>query len=875
MSIRQQFAKLGVLLRRRKTSDDLAEEIRSHLEMEEQENRDSGMSADQAHYAALRRFGNLTLIEERSREMWSWNAIQWLAQDIRYGLRQLRHSPGFSCVAFLTLALGIGANTALFSVVNAVMLRPLPFTRTNRLVQVSEKNDKLNLPNFSASVLNFVSWREQTKMLEGIAAVGFNSLTLTGSGEPEQFSGNLLSPALMQVLGISPVAGRGFNPDEENPGSAPVAMIGEGLWKQRFGSDPGIIGRSITLNGAPTTVVGIAPDGLKMISGGEIYMPLVIDRAKEIRLNHMIVVFARMRSGVSLPQAQAEMDAIAVHVGQQYPEVRDWGIHLVPFYDALVSSQLQTSLLVLLCAVGFVLLMACANLANLLLARAATRQREMAVRTAMGASRNRLLRQLLVESTVLSLTGGAAGLLAAVWLVRVSNRSLPANLLPVSAIPIDARVLLFAGVASIATGLLFGIAPAWFGSRANLNEVLRQAGRGSTGRMAARLRQVLAAGEFALATVLLIGAGLLIQTLAHLQRVHLGFDPQNLMTFQLAPPAAKYPIKGSARDFYRSLLDSLQSVPGVRGAAVCSGIPFGNGTYSRHPMFTTGQSDLPPGTAVPIDWRIVSPGYFQAMGIPLLRGRNFTDADGPPASPVMIVSQATARKFWGDADPLGRTLTRTADRKTSFTIVGVVGDVRSTTLNEELPSLYYPLAIRAWPSMDVVVRTSGSPEAMLPTIRRKVHELDPEIALASVRTMDLWLSDTNAQPRLDTTLLTALAAVALLIAAVGIYGVLAYSVSQRTREIGLRMALGATPREILELVAGEGMLLAIFGIGIGLAGGWALGWAVASLLFGVTMHDPTTFVSVGLVLAAVALVACLVPARRATKVDPMVALRHE
>jgi putative ABC transport system permease protein len=795
--------------------------------------------------------------------------------DIRYSFRMMRRTPMLTAAVILTVALAIAGNTAIFSVVNAVMLRPLPFMEPNRLVQVAEKNDKLNLPSFGASVLNFLSWREQTKTFEELAAVGFSNYTLTGTGEPEQFSGNRISPALTRVLGISPVAGRAFTDEEEKPGASPVAMIGEGLWKRRFGADPALIGRTLTLNGVPTTVVGIAPAALNLISGGEVYTPLTIDRAKEKRLNHVIFVVGRLRRGISLEQAQAEMDAIAVHVGQQHPEVRDWGIHLITLFDTFVSPGLKAGLLVLLCAVAFVLLIACANIANLLLARAATRQKEMAVRMAMGARRSRLLHQMLVESVVLSIPGGGGGLLGAVLAVRAINRALPPNTLPVPAVPISATVLCFAAGLTIVTGLLFGIAPALRTAKVDINQVLKQAGRGSLGGLSVRLRNSLAAGEIALATILLIGAGLLVKSLANLERVHVGFYPHGLLTFQLAPPTTKYPLNSKAPLLYRSVVDSLQSVPGVSSAAVSSGIPFGAGNYTTHPMITMGQSALPPRTAVPIDWRIVSPGYFKTMDIPLLRGRDFTDADGPNAPPVMIVSQATAKKFWGNADPLGRTLTRSADPRTAFTIVGVVGDVRSTALNQQSPTLYYPMAARVWPLMDVVVRTSGSPEALLPAVRQRVRDLDPELALANVRTMDQWLSDSAAQPRLDTVLLTVFAAMALLIAAIGIYGVLAYSVNQRTQEIGLRMALGATPRAVLGLIVGEGMMVAMVGIGGGLAGALALGRVVSSLLFGVTVRDPATFVGVAMAMAFVALAACVIPARRAARLNPTVALRHE
>jgi putative ABC transport system permease protein len=571
--------------------------------------------------------------------------------------------------------------------------------------------------------------------------------------------------------------------------------------------------------------------------------------------------------------AQAEMNTVSSRVGEQYPEVRDWGIQLVTFYRTFVSDQLQMALLVLLCAVVFVLLIACANIANLLLARAAARQKEIAIRTVMGASRSRLLRQLMVESLTLSGLGGLIGIAGAVGAVRAINRTLPPNLLPVPDVPVDATVLLFACTATLATGLLFGIAPSWRAAHADLNETLKQAGRSSGSAARPRLRNGLAASELALATVLLVGAGLLIQTLVQLQRTRLGFEPNGVLTFQLAPPAAGYPLDSKAPAFYRALVESLRTVPGVRDAAISSGIPFGAGNYTTTPMAASTGSALPPDAAVPIDWRIVSPGFFHTLGIPLLRGRDLTDADGP-ATTSALVSQATAHKFWGNADPIGRQFRRVADAK-ALTVVGVVGDVRSTTLNQESPAVYFPSARRVWPLMDVVVRTGGQPLAVLPVVRQKVHELDPQLPLATVRTLDDWVSSTAAQPRLNAQLFGIFAAVALLIAAVGIYGVLAYSVNQRTREIGLRMALGAQRAGVLRLIIGEGMTVGLIGIGAGLAAAVALSRALSSLVFGVPVNDPVTFSAVGALLTLVALAACAVPARRASRVDPMVALRDD
>jgi putative ABC transport system permease protein len=805
----------------------------------------------------------------------------WI-QDIRYARRMMLHTPLFSVAVILTVALAIAANTSIFSFVNAELLRPLPFRQPNRLVQIAEKNDKLNLPSFGSSVLNFLSWREQQHSFQEIGAFGFNTYTLTGTGDPEQLNGNPISPAVMRVLGLLPVAGRAFTDEEERPGSTPVAMISEGLWKRRFGAEPSLIGRTITFNGQATTIVGIAPAALTLISTGEVYTPLTIDPAKEIRLNHVLLVFGRLKDGVSQQQAQAEMDSIASHMEQTYPEMRDWGVHLFSMPETFVTPELKAGLLVLLVAVGFVLLIACANIANLLLSRAAAREQEIAVRIAAGASRARLMRQLLIESVALASLGGVLGFAGAFWAVRAMNRALPPNTLAVPEVHADATVLLFAVAATLVTGLLFGLAPAWRMTKLDINDVLKQTGRGASGGVRSRLRNGLAGAELALATVLLIGAGLLIKSLGNLEHAHLGFDSRGLITFQVALPTEKYPINAQAPQFFRALLDSMQATAGVREAAVSSGIPFGAGSYNTSPVIAQ-ESVLPPGTPAAIDWRMVSGSYFKTMSIPLLHGRTFTDADGPGSPPVAVVSQDSAKKLWGNADPIGRSFYRAADPNIVFTVVGVVGDVRNTALNQQSPALYYPLAWRVGTAasrikvvvMDVVARTDGSPEALVPALRQKVRELDAEIPLANIRTMQQWISNNAAPPRLNARLLTVFAAMALLIAAIGIYAVLAYSVTQRTREIGLRIALGAQPAGVLRLVVSEGMKVALIGICAGLLGALAVGKAVSSLVYGIAVHDPSTFSGVAVVLMVIALAACFLPARRAARVDPMVALRYE
>jgi len=798
-----------------------------------------------------------------------------LRNDLRYALRSLRKAPVFTAAAVLTLALGIGANTAIFSVVNAVLLQPLPFADPGRLVVVNEKNDKLHLQGFASSVLNYLSWKEQAQSFEAIGAIGSATYNLTGRGDPENFAGATISPSMLPLLGIRPVAGRAFHEGEDGPGAAPVAILSEGVWKRRFGGDPSILGQRLTLNDSDYTVVGIAPASLALLAPGDIWTPLVIDLTREFRLNHVITTVARMKRGVTLQQAQAEMNTVSSRLGKQYPEVRDWGIQLETFFRLFVSPELETALLVLLGAVGLVLLIACANVANLLLSRAAARQTEIAVRTALGAGRGRLIRQLLTESILLSLGGGAAGLLAALWTVRLINHGLPPNLLPLPEIPVDGGVLLFGLALTIATGLIFGLAPAWHASRTDLNSVLKHGGRSGIGAGGALPRNLLVGAELALATMLLIGAGLLIQTLLRLERVTLGFRPEGMLTFQVSPPPARYAGIAKQWPFYRSLIAALETMPGARGAAISSGLPMGGGTYTTTPTVPVGPSVLPLGEAMAVDWRAVSPGYFRMMEIPRLRGRTFTEHDDAAAPQVALISQLTARRFWGDSDPIGRVVEIKANRK-RFTVIGIVGDVRNTALNREpAPAMYLSAVARTWPVMDVALRVAGKPEAALPAVRQKIHEIDPDTPIATVKTMDQWVSASASPSRLNAVLLGTFAAVALLIAAIGVYGVLSYSVNQRIREIGVRVALGAQSGNVVRLVVGEGMRVALAGIAVGVLGALGLRQALSTLLFGIEPHDPPTFAAVAFTLAAIALVACLLPARRATRIDPMVALREE
>lgn len=796
-----------------------------------------------------------------------------LTDDIRHSLRTLRGTPLASAAIVLTIALAVGAVTAVFSVFSALILRPLPYREPDRLVWVAERNDKLNLPTFTTSALNFRSWQELSAPLEALAAIGSTSYNLGGDGDSEQLIGGTLSSGVLRTLGVAVVAGREFTREEEQVGAAHVALISDALWRRRFGAAADIIGRSITLNGEPHAVVGVAPAALTIISPGDIWTPLVIDPAKERRLSHSLTAIGRLPAASSLSASQSALDAIAARVGQQYPETRDWGIRLMPFPQWIVPDALRRAIGVLLAAVGCVLLIAAANIANLMLARALAREGEIALRSALGASRARIVRQTVVESVLLALAGGGLGVLLAFLALRWAVVTMPANLLPIADIGIDRAVLAFSALLSLATGLLFGAVPALQVARAAPASNLRAGGRGTTGAAGSRVRKALLAFELALASALLVVAGLLIRSLNQLDAVDPGFRPDHLLTFELSVPA-RDPQDARPYTFFRDLVPALAGMPGIQAAAISSGVPFGAGNSSATPVKPNGATPMAPDEALTVDWRSVSPDFFRTLGIPLLRGRTFTDADDRQAPPVLIVSASMAERFWGTTDVVGRSVHRLNDDK-DLTVIGVVGDIRLNALNLQTPTMYYSSAARLFPLMDVVVRTAGEPSAVLADVRARVRALDPNLPIAMERTMDEWIAASSAQPRLNAGMLSIFAALALVIAGVGVYGVLAHAVGQRRREIGVRMALGAGRARVLGQVVGEGLCIAVIGTAIGELAAFASGSVLEGLVFGVTTSDPTTYLVVAPMLALVAACACVVPARRAAHVDPITALRGE
>jgi putative ABC transport system permease protein len=821
-----------------------------------------------------------------------------LLKDLRYGLRMLIKNPGFTVVAVIALTLGIGANSAIFSVVNAVLLRPLPYDDPDKLMIMSERSPQLE--GMSISYPNFLDWREQNQVFEHIAVFRRQSYNLTGSGEPERLTGGIVSADMFPALKATPIMGRTFTNDEDKPGGALVTVLSYGLWQRRFGADPSIVGQSLTLNGKPYTVIGVMPQGFLFPSRVELWIPVGHEYSSpnwQNRGNHPgLYGVARLKEGVTLEQARTEMDAIAARLEEQYPNTNIGGrVSITPLYENVVRG-IRPALLVLLGAVGFVLLIACANVANLLLARAAARQKEIAVRTALGASRTRLIRQLLTESVLLSLAGGALGLVLANWGVDLIVAVSPNNIPRVAEIGLDSRVVIFTLAVSMLTGIIFGLVPALQASKPDLNETLKDAGRGSTGGLHRQIvRRVLVVAEVALSLVLLVGAGLTIRSFYRLGQVNPGFSTDNLLTLQVSLPAAKYPTPEQRLNFYEQTRERIAALPGVQSAAVATGLPLGNN--GNQTSFTIeGQPDPPPGETPLMEVVYISPDYLKTMNIPLLAGRAFSyddkqsaqadllpgraaDSAGRDSPGVLIIDETFAKRYWPDEDPIGKRVRfggRGRDNPL-LTVVGIVGRVKMEGLNVDSNRVqgYLPYMRGPWNSMTFVARTAGDPQNLAAAARQEVLAVDGDLPVFSVRTLEQIQADSVAPQRLNMLLLGIFAGVALILAGVGIYGVMAYSVTQRTHEIGIRMALGARRGDVVKLVVGQGMLLSLVGVALGLGAAFALTRVMSSLLFEVSATDPATFFGISALLVGVALVACFVPALRASRVDPMVALRYE
>jgi putative ABC transport system permease protein len=820
--------------------------------------------------------------------------METLLQDIRYGLRLLTRRPGFTAVAVIALALGIGANTAIFSVVNGVVLRPLPYKDPDRLAMVWSRRPLLQAQvgsaEFPVSAGDFVDWRDQNQVFEQIAAFHSQPFNITGAGEPEYLGGVRASASLFSLLGVEPMLGRTFTPEEDQPGAERVVVISHGLWMRRFGSDQHIIGQKIMLNDEPHTVVGVLPPGFQFPRKGELpagyqfprqadfYTPLAWTPAQASnRGRNFVAVIARLNPRVTFEQAGAEMDAIADRLKQQYPQTNtNKEVFLVPLHQQVVG-KVRTALLVLLGAVGFVLLIACANVANLLLARAASRQKEIAIRTALGASRVRVIRQLLTESVLLSLVGGTLGLLLALWGIELLLAISPANLPRVDTIGIDGRVFSFTLMISLLTGIGFGLAPAIQVSKPDLGGALKEGGRASSvGSGHNRFRSLLVVAEVALSLVLLIGAGLMVRSFVTLLNVDPGLNPQNVLTLDIGLPRTKYTGPQQVA-FFQQVISRLQALPGVQLAGAVYPLPLSGGEEGMG-FGIEGRPAAAPGESFNAGPRWVSADYFKVMGIPLLRGRELTERDGADSPRVLVISEAMAHAYWPDEDPIGKRVAfdQINGAPNWREIVGVVRDVKHSALDATAkPEMYVPFGQFPIFFQTVVLRTTGDPLSLVGAARSEVLAVNADQAISNVHTMEELLSNSIAQRRFNMLLLSIFAAIALVLSAVGIYGVMSYSVAQRTHELGVRMALGAQTSHVVALVVKQGMTPALVGVGIGLAASFGLTRILASLLYGVSTTDTLTFSLIALLLASVALLACYLPARRATKVDPMVALRYE
>ena len=804
-----------------------------------------------------------------------------IIKDIRYGIRNLLKRPAFTLIAIITLALGIGANTAIFSVVNALLLRPLPFTEPDKLIQVWEASIKQG-QRHDVSYPNFVDWRDQNQSFQQIAAYSDRTFNLTGDAEPEQIQGVMISPAFLPMLDVKPILGRVFLPEEDYPNKVFSAVISERLWRRHFNSDGQIVGRTISLNYESFTIVGVVKnivDVPRLPVDTEVWIPISHSSGFDNRQGHYLSVLARLKPGVTPEQAQTDMNRIAGTLTAQHPDSNtNLGVRLVPLQDQIVG-DFKLALQVLLTAVLLVLLIASANVANMLLARAADRQKEVAIRTALGASRFRLVRQLLTESLLLSVLGGAVGLLLAWWGVYLLVAFGPSDLPRLKEITVDARVLAFTFTIAMLTGIISGIVPALKASFAHVNEALKESGRNAAGSVGhRRLRSLLVASEIALSLVLLVGAGLVLKSFHKLQAVNPGFNPQNLLIVQVSLRGPRYQEETPTITFFDQLVEKTKASPDVQSVATRSYIPVGlNEDYAYLSFMVEGQAPDPANRPLAY-YNAVSPDLFHTMEIPVLRGRPFDSHDVMKAQHVIIINETLARRYFPGTDPIGKRMTLNDENPKEedwATIVGVVKDTMQRQLGgEPAAEMYLPFAQSPHRSMVLMIRTTN-PENVVSAIRRDVQALDPNLPLYGIRTMENVISESIAAARFRTSLLAIFAAVALVLAMVGIYGVMSYAVTQRTHEMGIRMALGARGLDVVKLIVRNGMSLALVGAIIGLAGAFAITRLMTGLLFGVSPTDALTFVLVTAGLLLVAMFACYIPARRATKVDPLVALRYE
>ena len=806
-----------------------------------------------------------------------------MTSDLKYAIRTLVKNPGFTAIALLTIALGIGANTAIFSVVNAVLWRPLPYPHPERLIRIWVYNPRQGFDKDVASYPTFSDWRNQSRRFEHLAAYFGASVSLTGAGDPAQLRGARVTPSFFPTLSVQPALGRWFTERDAAAGHERVVILEHGLWQGRFGSDQAIVGRTIQLSGQPYEVVGVMPPGFHYPDDATLWLPLSpaepYKRIMESRTSYWLNVIGRLRAEATQAAAQTEMDTIARRLERQYPETSSGqGVRLMPLQEEIVG-DVRPALLVVFGAVGCVLLIACANVANLLLSRAAGRHKEFAIRAAVGASRFRIVRQLLTESLVLASAGAAAGLLLATWGLAALQQAAPTNIPRLASVGIDVPVLLFTLGMALATGVIFGVAPAWQSARANRSEALKEGGRsGGEGSRGRRVRHTVTVVEVALALVLLVGAGLLARSFAVIAKTDLGFNPRNVLSLSIELPRQKYADDPKVVQFYDELVDRLSALPGVRSVGVGSSVLLGALPRSST-LFVEGRQAPRDTVNIPVPFDTVTNGYFATLGIPLTRGRLFGPEDTAAAPARVIVNEALVRRFFPSEDPLGKRVTFNDPKDTNvqwLTIIGVVADTRRGGVDRPVwAELYFPLAQSGDPRLTVLVRTAGDPIAVARAAQEQVWAVDPLQPVASVRTLEDLVARTQANRRFTMVMLTVFAVVALLLAAVGIYGVIAYSTAQRTHEIGVRVALGATRIDVLQMVLRDGLRIGALGTLIGIAAAAAASRLLSSLLFGVSPHDPLTFLVLPASLLVVAVLASWIPARRALAVEPNAALRAE
>ena len=877
MNLKDLLRRWRALTHKEEMEQELDEEMKFHLERDIERKVKSGMRPEEARFAALRSFDRLEQSKEECRSARGVGLIENLVRDVTYSLRVLLKSYAFTIVVILTLALGIGANTAIFSFANGILLRPLPYPQSDRLAVLDETAVKRGITSMGVSYPNFLDWREQNTVFEGIAThYGTSRFSMTLGGVPTEIRGSRVSWKLFEVLHVAPQLGRTFTFEEDRPQEDGVVILSYDLWQRSFGGDPNIIGQKVEVSRRPRTVVGVMPRGFRFPEVSELWVPLAFTTQTYTRTDHGLETIARLKDGVTIKQAQNEMNNIALRIEEQNPVTNEGlGVSVTSLHENL-SGSYREALLILLGVVGCVLLVACVNVANLMLARATARQKEFALRAALGASRWRIMRQLILESLLLALIGGALGFVLSILALRLLLTAIPIDLPFWMNFSIDFRVLGFTLAVTLLTGLIFGVVPALQTSRVDLNDTLKEGGRGSGG-IRNRARSVLVVAEIAMSLVLLVGAGLMVQSFLRLRRVNLGLDPKNVLTANLILPRVKYKEDDQRTAFFSQLLERVRNLPGVEAASATGTLPLNGSTWGRS-LTVEGYPVLSVGQAPSIQHTVVTPGYFRTMGITLLAGRDFNDSDKKDSPDVTIIDDRLARQYWPNQSPIGKRVRfgPPEDNEPWHTIVGVVSAVRHERVQEETrASVYLPHAKIPVSGLALVARTSSNPHDFIAAVRREVAQLDPDLPVSEIATMEEVVAEAIWQPRLYAMLFAVFAGGALLLALIGIYGVMAFLVQTRTHEIGIRMALGANARDVFKLIVGRGMKLTAVGVVLGAGGAIALTRLMHSLLFNTSATDPFTFILISALLSVAAFLACYLPARRAAKVDPLIALRYE